>query len=83
MARPVVTLYGRPGCHLCEDARRHLDSLAARLSFDVAEVNIETDDRLLERYVFAIPVVAVGEREIARAPISVLALEDTLRQALA
>jgi glutaredoxin len=79
----VVTLYGRDGCHLCEDALRTLRNLAPSLRFEIEEVDIESDEALLQRYVFAIPVVAVGEMEIAQAPISAVALEEALRGALA
>jgi hypothetical protein len=57
--------------------------LAPPLQFEIEEVDIESDEALLQRYVFAIPVVAVGEMEIARAPISAVALEEALRGALA
>lgn len=50
-----ITLYGRPGCHLCDDAREVLLRLGA--PFD--EVDIETDDELFKRYLERIPVVAV------------------------
>jgi hypothetical protein len=54
----VVTLYGRPECHLCDEAREGLQALRARgLAFEVREVNIESDDRLLRRYLERIPVI--------------------------
>ncbi len=74
----MVTLYRRAKCGLCDEALQVLDRLAPRLGFTVAEVNIETDAELLDRYLLAIPVVVVGGREIARAPISALRLEDAL-----
>ena len=56
----VITLYGRPGCHLCEDARRALEALRDELpQFELREVNIESDDRLLARMLELIPVVEV------------------------
>jgi glutaredoxin len=81
-ARPLVTLYGRRDCHLCDEALALLRQLSPTLGFDIAQVDIESDDSLLQRYVFAIPVIAVGERELARAPLSAVALEDALRDAL-
>jgi glutaredoxin len=50
-----VTLYGRPGCHLCDDARAVLE----RVGQPFEEVDIETDDELFKRYLERIPVVAV------------------------
>jgi glutaredoxin len=51
-----VVLYGRPGCHLCDDAR------AAILAFDgvdLREVDIESDDALFAAMLERIPVVEV------------------------
>jgi glutaredoxin len=50
-----LTLYGRAGCHLCDDAQAVLDRLGE--PYDV--VDIEADDALLERYLERIPVIAV------------------------
>jgi glutaredoxin len=55
----AVTLYARPGCHLCDEAREALLALREELPFELSEVNIERDDALLARYVERIPVVAV------------------------
>jgi glutaredoxin len=59
-----VTLFGRPGCHLCEDARRQLDALARELGFTVVERDIEGDDDLLRRYLERIPVIALDGEEL-------------------
>jgi glutaredoxin len=53
-----VVLYTRPGCHLCDEARDLLESLRGLPpSFDVREVDIDSDDRLLAAYLERIPVV--------------------------
>ena len=57
---PVVTLYGKPGCHLCDEAR------AALAGFDVREVDITTDPGLYARYGEQIPVVEVDGEEVCR-----------------
>jgi len=80
---PTVTLYGRPGCSLCDQAAEILAPLATRLGFRVQPVNIETDDALLERFMFEIPVIALGERVLAKAPVRAGFLEDALVEALA
>ena len=54
-----VTLYGRPGCHLCDDAQAVLD----RVGEPYDTVDIESDDDLLRRYLERIPVVTVDGRE--------------------
>ncbi|HSI79043.1 MAG TPA: glutaredoxin family protein [Solirubrobacterales bacterium] len=56
----VVTLYGRPNCHLCDEAREAILELAARGErFELREVDIERDRELLAAYLERIPVVAV------------------------
>jgi glutaredoxin len=61
---PTLTLYGRPGCHLCDDARAQLLTLRDELGFELVERDIEADDDLLRRYLERIPVVALGEEEL-------------------
>jgi glutaredoxin len=56
---PRLVLYGRAGCHLCDDARAVLE----RVGEPFAEVDIETDDALLAAYLERIPVVAVDGEE--------------------
>ena len=68
MAR-TITLYTRPGCHLCEDAADLLERLAAHLGLAVVEVNILEDANLYERYKHSIPVVAIGGGPTLVAPI--------------
>jgi glutaredoxin len=56
----AVTLYTRPGCHLCDEARQAILGLREGLPpFELSEVNIEQDDELRARYLERIPVVAV------------------------
>ena len=56
--RRRVTLYARPDCHLCDQARAQLEALRAEgLAFELEEVDIDSDDRLLARYLERIPVV--------------------------
>ena len=76
-----VTLYGRPGCGLCDQAETYLARIGRKLPLAVTLVNIEMDDDLLRRYMFEIPVVSVAGREVARAPIYETALEDALMEA--
>ncbi len=64
MTAPVVDLYGRAGCHLCEQARDELDVLAAELGFTVREHDIEADDDLMRRYLERIPVIVVDGEEV-------------------
>ena len=56
----TLVLYGRPGCHLCDDARRVLE----RIGHPFEEVDIEADDELLVRYLERIPVIALDGDEL-------------------
>ena len=55
-----LVLYGRPGCHLCDDARAVLERLGATFE----EVDIEGDDALHRAYLERIPVVALDGEEL-------------------
>ena len=78
MSTPTLTLYSRPGCHLCDDARAALERVRARAPFTLREVNIETDDSLHSRYLERIPVVALGDEELFDFFVDEAALEDRL-----
>ena len=60
----TVVLYGRPGCHLCDDARTALLRLQAELPFALQERDIEADEALHRRYLERIPVVALDGEEL-------------------
>ncbi len=79
MSARTITLYGRPGCHLCDDARVHLTRLAAELGFSIEEVDIEGDDDLHARYLERIPVIALDGDEL----FDFFVDESALRAALA
>jgi glutaredoxin len=77
----TVTLYTRPGCHLCDDARAELQRLRARLPFTLNEVDITTDDALHRRYLERIPVIALDGEELFDFFVDEPALADRLRDA--
>jgi glutaredoxin len=58
MARLVM--YSRPACNLCDDARVVL----LRVGEPFEEVDIESDDELLKRYLERIPVIALDGEEL-------------------
>ncbi|MCW3003000.1 MAG: glutaredoxin family protein [Conexibacter sp.] len=64
VAVPTIDLYGRPGCHLCDDARAQLQALRDELGFALIEHDIEADDALHRRYLERIPVVALDGEEL-------------------
>ena len=73
-----VTLYGKPGCHLCDDARAVVERVCSDLGEAFEEVSILDDPALAERYGEEIPVTLVDGRQISFWRID----EDRLRSAL-
>jgi glutaredoxin len=59
-----VTFYGRPGCHLCDDAMSVVERVRSRRDFSLEVVDIESDDNLLMHYLERIPVVSVDGEEL-------------------
>jgi len=58
-----VTLYSKPGCHLCDDARTVIERVCADLGESYEEVSILDDPALVERYAEEIPVTLVDGRQ--------------------
>jgi glutaredoxin len=58
-----VTLYTRPGCHLCHEARVVVERVCADLGEEYDEVDITGDPALLERFTEEIPVTFVDGRQ--------------------
>lgn len=52
-----VTLYSRPGCHLCDEARTTVAAVCEALDVTWTEVDIDTSPELTERHGEQIPVV--------------------------
>ena len=75
----TVTLYGRPGCHLCDDARAALLRVRAHHPFALEEIDIETDDDLLKAYLERIPVILLDGEHLADHFVDEAALTARLR----
>ena len=61
-----VTLYTRPGCHLCEEAKAQLAPLLREFGAALREINIDTDPVLRARYTNDVPVIFLGSRKVAK-----------------
>ncbi len=59
MTAPRVTLYSRPGCQLCDDARSVIARVCKELGQAWVEVDITTDPDLVRRFGEEIPVTYV------------------------
>lgn len=55
-----VRLYTRPGCHLCEKAKREMLSAGCADLYTLEEINITEDAALLELYRYEIPVITIN-----------------------
>src|SRR6185295_19361772 len=60
MSKAHVIIYSRPGCHLCDEAKAVILSSGCTDQFDLEEINIESDEELLKKYKYDIPVVAIN-----------------------
>jgi glutaredoxin len=58
-----VTLYGKPGCHLCDDARAIVTQVCAELGVTWSEIDITQDEQLFKEYGEQIPVTFVDGRQ--------------------
>ena len=65
-----LTLFSKPGCHLCEELRRLLDDIQPDVGFALEEIDITRDPALFARYRHDIPVLLAGGDEIVRGRIS-------------
>jgi glutaredoxin len=76
---PRVTLYGRAGCHLCDEAREAILGLRAeRVPLELREVDIEADERLHAEFMERIPVVEVEGTIVSELVLDVQALRHRL-----
>jgi c-di-GMP-related signal transduction protein len=61
-----VVVYSRPGCHLCEEALTRIVAFHEQgYRFNLHEIDIESNDLLLRRYLERIPVVEVDGLEVS------------------
>ncbi len=74
-----LTLFSRPGCHLCDDMKAVIARVSARVPVSVDVVNIDDDAGLTARHGFEIPVLLVEGRKVAKYRIEEALLERTLR----
>jgi glutaredoxin len=61
-----VIIYSRPGCHLCEEAKRAIQAAECSEEYTLEEINIESDPELLRLYRYEIPVITIDGVEAFR-----------------
>ena len=74
----LITLYSKPGCHLCEIVEQTIEFVRTRRNFEFEKRNILDEPQAFEKYQYEIPVICVNGREIARHQLTAAALEHAL-----
>ena len=70
MKKAVVTLYTRPGCHLCDEAKAAIIEARAERPFTLEEVNIDLDAALADQYGYDIPVIFINGMKVFKHRVS-------------
>ena len=73
-----VTLYGKPGCCLCDEARHVVADVRERVPFELEEIDVSLDPVLHRRYGERIPVVALDGEDALELHVEAKALERLL-----
>lgn len=82
VARPLdVTLYSRPKCKLCDEARETITPILREFGSTLREVNIDEDKELKELYTNDVPVVFLGAKEFARHSVDTVKFRAALEKA--
>ncbi|WP_262366001.1 glutaredoxin family protein [Bacillus sp. E214] len=64
MSVPIIHFYTKKNCPLCEEAKDLLKILQRDMTFTLLEVDIYSNDKLLEQYGLMIPVVEINDQVI-------------------
>jgi glutaredoxin len=82
LAGPLdMTLYTRPGCHLCEEMKAQLAPLVAAFGARIREVDVDEDPALQETYGCDVPVLFLGSRRVAKHRLDVRQLRRQMEAA--
>lgn len=77
---PRVVIYSRPGCHLCEEAKKVIEASGYREEYTLEEINIESDAELLRRYRYDIPVITINGEEAFKYTVSASEFVEKMKQ---
>ena len=77
-----VTIYSRPGCHLCEEAKTRMAPLLQEFGARLTEINIDEDAQLRAQYDYDVPVIFLGARKIAKHRVDLVQFRRQLRDSL-
>ena len=73
-----LTLYSRPGCHLCDEMKEVVDRLGSRVPLELHVVDISTDPVLEKQFGAEIPVLMIEGRKAAKFRVTENELEKVL-----
>ena len=76
-----VTLYSRPGCHLCDQAKAVITPVLREFGVVLREVNIDEDPILKDRYGWDVPVIFVGQHKAAKHRVDLVQFRRQLEEA--
>lgn len=79
--KPLLSLFFRDGCHLCEDLEQQLDELLEPHSYRLEKVDIDDDASLKEAYNVRVPVLKCENIEVCEHFLDLEALQKALEQA--
>jgi glutaredoxin len=69
-----LTIYSKPGCHLCDEMKSLVHRVIAQHANDYAmeldEIDISSDSTLLDRYGLEIPVLLIDGKKVAKYRVS-------------
>jgi hypothetical protein len=74
----TLTLYGKPGCHLCDDARAAVERVASRREVPLEQIDISRDPVLFKRYGERIPVLEMDGETVFEFFVDEVVLERRL-----
>ncbi len=76
-----VTLYTRPGCHLCDEAKSAISPLLREFGAALREINVDADPVLKERYGWDVPVIFIGKHKAAKHRVELAQFRRQLEEA--
>jgi hypothetical protein len=75
---PLLVVYGRGNCHLCDVAKAAIDALRSRVDFDVKVLDVDTNADWANAYGDQVPVGFIGERKVFKYRVDPDSLERAL-----
>ena len=76
-----VTIYSRPGCHLCEEAKAQIAPMLKEFGARLTEINIDEDPELRSLYDYDVPVIFIGSRKAAKHRVDAAQFRRQLKKA--